>query len=123
MSNATPEQSAETAVKGFFGSLFDFQFKHFVSRRLAGVFYAVGLVIIGIAAVASLITGIVAGFASMANPYMFGGGGVVGGIFSIIGTILIVPVGTLIAVIVLRVWIEAVVALVAVAENTSSLRK
>lgn len=123
MSNATPEQSAETAVKGFFGSLFDFQFKNFVSRRLAGIFYAVGLIIIGLSAVIALITGIVGGFASMANPYLFGSGAVVGGVLSIIATIVIVPVATLVAVIILRVWIEAVVALVAVAENTASLRK
>lgn len=118
--STTPEQSAETAVKGFFGSLFDFSFKHFVSRRLAGIFYGVGLVVIAIAAVISLISGIASGFVMMTQ---FGSGGVVSGVFTILGSIVLVPIGTLIAVIILRVWIEAVVALVAVAENTASLRK
>ncbi len=121
MATATPPATpAETAVKGFFGSLFDFSFKHFVSRRLAGIFYGVGLVVIAISAIVGLIAGIGGGFVSMAQ---FGSGGVAAGIFSILGTIVLVPIGTLIAVIVLRVWIEAVVALVAVAENTASLRK
>jgi hypothetical protein len=122
MATATPPATpAETAVKGFFGSLFDFSFKHFVSRRLAGIFYGVGLVVIAIAAIVGLIVGIGGGFATMATQ--FGGGGIAAGIFAILGTIVVVPIGTLISIIVLRVWIEAVVALVAVAENTASLRK
>lgn len=120
MSNATPAPAAESAVKGFFSSLFDFSFKRFVSRRLAGIFYGIGLVAIALAGLVGLITGIGGGFVMMASPY---GDGIGGGVLSILASIVLVPIGAFVAVIVLRVWIEAVVALVTVAENTASLRK
>lgn len=118
--STAPSSPSETAVKGFFGALFDLSFKHFVSRRLAGVFYAVGLVIIGISALVALITTIGSGFLTIGTQY---GGGPLAGVLIILGGIVAIPIATILAVIVLRVWIEAIVALVAVAENTASLRK
>ena len=118
--STTPSSPPESAVKGFFGALFDFSFKHFVSRRLAGIFYAVGLVIIGISGLVALITTIGSGFITIGTPYS---GGTVAGVLIILGGIVAIPIATILAVIILRVWIEAVVALIAVAENTASLRK
>jgi len=118
--STTPSASPESAVKGFFGSLFDFSFKHFVSRRLAGIFYAVGLVIIGILALVALIATVGSGFVTIVTPYA---GGALAGVLIILGGVVAVPIATILAVIILRVWIEAVVALIAVAENTASLRK
>lgn len=113
--SATPN-----VIKRFFTSLFDFSFKTFVSRRLAGIFYGIGLASIAITAIVMFFTGVGSGITAMASPY---GPGIGGGLLLIAGSVVLVPIATFIAVIILRVWIEAVVALIAVAENTASLRK
>ncbi|MDZ8274430.1 DUF4282 domain-containing protein [Microbacterium aquimaris] len=97
--------------QGFFGALFDITFRTFITRRLATVFYVVGLVVIAIAFLGYLIAGLVAGFGAMRFD-------VATGILLLLGTLVLVPVLSFLAVIVLRFWIEAVVALIAVAENT-----
>ncbi|MDZ8171244.1 DUF4282 domain-containing protein [Microbacterium xanthum] len=97
--------------KGFFGALFDITFRTFITRRLATVFYVVGLVVIAIAFVGYLIAGLVTAFGAMRFD-------IATGILLLLGTLVLVPVLSFLAIIVLRFWIEAVVALIAVAENT-----
>ena len=105
-----PAQGPSSAGS-FFRSLFDFSFQRFISRKLAGIFYAVGLVVIALAFLIYFFGGIASGIGLM---QFNAGGGFMLLLVSIIGA----PSGAFVAVIVLRFWIEAVVALIVVAENT-----
>ncbi|GAA5203958.1 DUF4282 domain-containing protein [Microbacterium jejuense] len=97
--------------KGFFAALFDLSFRTFITRRLASVFYLVGLIAIGIGFVVYFVGGILSGISMMwFNPGA--------GISALLATIIVVPVLTFLAVILLRFIIEGVVALIAIAENT-----
>lgn len=97
--------------RGFVSALFDITFTRFITRRLASVFFLVGLVAIGIAFVGALAGGIVSGIGAL--PWNPGGG-----IALIASTVVVVPVLAFFAVVLLRFVIEAGVALVAIAENT-----
>ncbi len=97
--------------RGFLSALFDITFTRFITRRLASVFYLVGLVAIGIAFVSALFGGIISGVRSL--TWNLGGG-----IALILSTAIVVPVLAFFAVVLLRFVIEAGVALVAIAENT-----
>lgn len=99
------------AGKGFFSALFDLSFRTFITRRLASVFYLVGLVAIGIGFLVYIVSGILGATAVM--PFNVGAG-----VSALIATIVIVPVLTFLAIVLLRFIIEAVVALIAIAENT-----
>ncbi|MFE7846501.1 DUF4282 domain-containing protein [Microbacterium sp. NPDC057407] len=101
-----------TAIgRGFFAALFDLSFRTFITRRLASVFYLVGLIAIAIGFIVYLVNGIVGGVSLL--WYNTGAG-----ITAIIATVIIVPLVAFIAIIALRFIIEAVVALIAIAENT-----
>ncbi|MCT9821592.1 DUF4282 domain-containing protein [Microbacterium sp. W1N] len=102
---------ADDIGRGFLSALFDVSFTTFITRRLASVFYVVGLVAIGIAFIAGFFGGIIGGIRAL--WWNLGGG-----ISLIVSTIIVAPVLAFLAVVVLRFVIEAVVALVAVAENT-----
>lgn len=97
--------------RGFFGALFDLSFRTFITRRLASIFYLVGLVAIAIGFVVYFVTGLVNGIAAL----FFNVGA---GISLIVATVIIVPIVAFLAIIALRFIIEAVVALIAIAENT-----
>ncbi len=97
--------------RGFLSALFDVSFTRFITRRLASVFFLVGLVAIGIAFVSTFAGGIISGIGALSwNPG--------GGIALILSTIIVVPVVAFLAVVLLRFVIESGVALVAIAENT-----
>lgn len=97
--------------RGFLSALFDITFTRFITRRLASVFFLVGLVAIGIAFVSTFAGGIISGVGALAwNPG--------GGIALILSTVIVVPVLAFFAVVLLRFVIEAGVALIAIAENT-----
>lgn len=97
--------------RGFLSALFDITFTRFITRRLASVFFLVGLVAIGIAFVSTVAGGLISGIAAL--PWNPGGG-----IALILSTVIVVPVLAFFAVVLLRFVIEAGVALVAIAENT-----
>lgn len=102
---------AAAVGRGFFAALFDLSFRTFITRRLASVFYLVGLIAIAIGFIVYLVNGIVGG----ASLLWINAGA---GITAIIATLIIVPLVSFIAIIALRFIIEAVVALIAIAENT-----
>jgi Domain of unknown function (DUF4282) len=97
--------------RGFFRALFDLSFRTFITRRLASVFYLVGLIAIAIGFLVYFVSGLVSGI----NALFFNVGA---GISLIVATLIIVPIVTFLAIVVLRFVIEAVVALIAIAENT-----
>jgi hypothetical protein len=97
--------------RGFFRALFDLSFRTFITRRLASVFYLVGLIAIAIGFLVYFVSGLVSGI----NALFFNVGA---GISLIVATLIIVPIVTFLSIVVLRFVIEAVVALIAIAENT-----
>lgn len=97
--------------RGFFSALFDLSFRTFITRRLASVFYFVGLIAIGIGFIVYFAGGIINAISVM---WLNVGAGITG----LIATIIVVPVLTFLSIILLRFVIEAVVALIAIAENT-----
>lgn len=108
---ATDLSDAGATSRSFLAALFDLSFRTFITRRLASVFYFVGLVAIGIGFLVYFVGGVVRGSSLIwLNPGA--------GVSAIVATVVIVPVLTLLAIILLRFVIEGVVALIAIAENT-----
>lgn len=106
-----PVGDASDVGRGFLRALFDVSFRTFITRRLASAFYVVGLVAIGIGFLVYFIGGIVRSINLM--PYNTGAG-----VSLLVATLILVPIVTFLAIVVLRFVIEAVVALIAIAENT-----
>jgi hypothetical protein len=105
-----------SVVPGFFRALVDFKFVTFVTRRIAGFIYAILLVSI-------LLAGLVAFFGIVVSGVgLMTGGQLIPGLATVLGGIVLVPVGTLVAVVLARMIVEVNVALVAIAENTARLR-
>jgi hypothetical protein len=97
--------------RGFFRALFDLSFRTFITRRLASIFYLVGLIAIAIGFIVYFVSGLVTGIQAL----FFNVGA---GISLIVATLILVPIFTFLAIVILRFVIEAVVALIAIAENT-----
>lgn len=113
----SPAQVApRSAGADFFRSLLDVSFTTYITRRMAGVFYVIGLVAIGIGAVGALFRGLAGAFAAMSNSYTSGAG-----ILVLFASLIGVPLIALVLVIALRLSLEAGVALIAIAENTRKL--
>ncbi len=103
---------ADDIGRGFVSALFDISFRTFITRRLASVFYLVGLIAIAIGFIVYLVSGIISGVTYLVN------GNVGAGLSLIVATLILVPVIAMFSVIALRFVIEGVVALIAIAENT-----
>jgi len=99
MSNQLPLSKDD--AKGFFGELFDFSFKSWVTLRVAGLLYGIILVIIGIIALVSMIS-------------LFGSGDIVTIFLALIG----VPIVSLLAILFTRLAFESSIATIAIARNT-----
>ncbi len=97
--------------RGFFAALFDVSFRTFITRRLASIFYIVGLIAIAIGFLVYFVSGLYNGIRFLGfNPQA--------GVSLIVATLILVPIATFLSIVVLRFVIEAVVALIAIAENT-----
>ncbi len=89
--------------RGFVGSLVDLSFSAFVTTRLVPILYIIAVVLAGIIAVVVLLSGFMRG--------------IVTGLISLI----IAPLAFLLYVILARIWLELVIVLFRVAENTGEL--
>ena len=87
-------------AKTFFGSLFDFSFSSFITTKLIKLLFGAGIVLGGLAGIVSII-----GAFSTSVP---------AGLLALAAT----PVVYLLGVIVLRIWLELVMILFRVEENT-----
>ncbi|NTV07182.1 MAG: DUF4282 domain-containing protein [Chlorobium limicola] len=92
--------------ESFFGKLFDFSFKEFITLQLIKYLYIIGIIFAAITALGALI----GGFSAM--KYDFGKG-----IFSV----LMSPVVFILITVVVRLGLEAIVATFRIAENTSKM--
>lgn len=86
--------------KGFFAALFDFSFTEFITPKIVKVLYGIAVVLAGIAACGFILAGCQQG----------AGGGIV--------AIIVAPIVFLLYVIMARVWLEFIVAVFRIAENT-----
>ncbi len=98
---------------GFFSALFDLTFTRYVTRKLAGPVYIVGLVLIGLSTILALIYWL--GQAIATHTFL--------GAFVFLFGLIITVVGSALAILLLRVAIEVFVAIIAIAENTRPRRK
>lgn len=91
------------AEKGFLGSLFDLSFTEFITTRVIKVLFILAIIFSAIAAVAMIVSG-------------FAGGAISGIVLLIISPILF-----LVYVILARVWLELIIVIFRIAENTGRL--
>lgn len=96
----------------FFSSLFDFTFTNYVTRKLAGPVYVVGLVLIAL--------GIIVGFANSLTSAIATHAPI--GAFVFLFGVLITLVGAMLSVLLLRVGIEVFCAIIEIAQNTRRRR-
>ena len=89
--------------KGFMGSLFDLSFTEFVTTRIIKFLYIIAIIVAAIAAIAIIVSGFAQGF--------------VVGIISLI----LSPIIFLLYVVLSRVWLELIIVIFRIAENTGRL--
>jgi hypothetical protein len=94
--------------KGFFSTLFDLSFSEFITTKLIKILYILLLILVAIGFV-------VAFFGSLIT--MFSRGGFVQGLLGIV----LVPIGALIYIILARMWMELIIVVFRIAENTTEL--
>lgn len=97
---------------GLFRGLFDFNFNHFILLRLVKYAYIVGIILILVQATA-IVLSLTSGDSGTMHSSVTGTEKTVG--------IALSPILALVEIFVLRVFLEAVVALVRIAENSSDL--
>lgn len=90
-------------TKGFFASLFDLSFTEFVTTRIIKVLYVLAIILAAIASLAMLIGG-----------FSRGAGGAIMGL-------ILAPLLFLLYVIMARVWLEVIIVLFRIAENTGRM--
>ena len=93
--------------KGFFGALFDMSFSEFVIIKFIRILYIILLLLIAI----GLVVGVIGGFVSMFTD-SFGAG---------LWKIIAAPIGAIISVVMTRIWLEVLVVVFRIAENTTDL--
>lgn len=90
--------------KGFFGRLFDLSFNEFITTKIIKVLYVLSMIGAGFWALSVLF----AGFATKT----FGGA-----VFGLIGA----PIAFVLCVILARIWLETLIVLFRIAENTAKM--
>jgi Zn-dependent protease with chaperone function len=94
----------EPQGSSFFQALFDTSFREFITTRIIKVLYVLGMVLAGLGALGILIGGLSQGGAGVAS-------------------IIIAPLAFILWVISLRVWLELVIVIFRIADNTDILAK
>jgi hypothetical protein len=89
---------------GFFSKLFDTSFRDFITPSIARVVYIILIVLAGLWALVVL-----------------GGGFKSGSLGSVLGALILAPLGFLLGVLVSRIYIELVLVIFRIAENTKHL--
>ncbi|RME85960.1 MAG: DUF4282 domain-containing protein [Caldilineae bacterium] len=92
--------------KGCLGAFLDLQFNEFVTRRFISILYVIALIVILLAAVIGVVSGIVTLFNDAGQ-----------GLLLILASI----IGAIVYIILTRIWLELIVVVFKIAENTSEL--
>jgi hypothetical protein len=90
--------------KGFFTQLFDFSFTEFITTKIIKFIYIIGMIVTGLATIGIIISG-------FSQSVVIG---IVALIFS--------PLIFIIYVIILRVWLEIIIVIFRISENTELLK-
>jgi len=99
-----PQPTQDDSDKGFFGALFDFEFKNFVTIKVVKIVYIVVIVLAVLAWIAAVISGASRdGFLGFLGALVFGG------------------VGAFLYILLARVGLEVSIALIRTAQNTSKI--
>jgi glycerol-3-phosphate acyltransferase PlsY len=91
-------------IKGFFGSLFDLSFSEFVTTRIIQFLYILAIIFAVLAALLMVVRGLMSGSVHVA-----------------VLNIILAPVSFFISVLMARVWLELIIVVFRIAENTSRL--
>jgi len=105
MTEATESRPAPDTPSGFFGRLFDFSFEEFITLSIIKILYVLFVIAAGLAAL-----GIFVAFASQ------GGATLVAGLIA-------APIGFLLYVIMARVWLELLIVIFRIADNTAEIAR
>jgi len=97
--------------KGFFGALFDFTFSEFITTKIIKILYGIALVIAGIGTLGMIVS------AFSGGPFSRGSVGL--GILVLI----LSPIIFLVYAILSRVWLEFIIVIFRIAENTGEIAK
>lgn len=92
-------------ARGFLGSLFDFSFSSFVTSKVIKLLYALAILLAGLTALAL----VVAGFSDS--------------VLAGIGALVISPLVFLLYVIGARIWLEIVIVVFRISENTGEIAR
>lgn len=109
-----PQQPQSLDRGSFFSALFDFKFDKMVATRVIPVLYLIITIVFTIFAVFAFFAGIIAGFAAM-------GDSVGGGLVTLIGTIILVPLVYLIYLTIARVSLELYISVFKISQNTAQI--
>ncbi|MBM3324923.1 MAG: DUF4282 domain-containing protein [Calditrichaeota bacterium] len=93
-------------AKGFWGSLFDFSFTDFITSKIIRILY----VLLIIAAVVAALAAIVAGFTKSA-------------LLGVVTLLILGPLGFILAMICIRVYLEIILVIFRIAENTAEIAR
>lgn len=100
-----PEQFSLSDTSGFFSSLFDWNFKKFITLGVLQVLYIIGVILIALSVVLGMITAVMTMIQTS----------VIGGLISL----LIAPVAGLLGILWLRISLELVAVIFRIGQNTS----
>lgn len=89
----------------FFSTLFDFSFSRFIATKVIGLLYVLGMLSAG-----AILLGVIA--SGFDNGFLAG-----------LGSLIVAPIVTLIYLLFIRISLEALVAGITTAENTSKIRE
>ncbi len=97
------EQQVQAQAKGFFAKLFDFSFRDFITPTIVSILYGIFLILAGLGTIGFIISGFTIS--------------IIRGIIYLI----VSPIVFLLYAILIRIFLEAMVALIRIAQNTSDL--
>jgi len=103
--------------EGFFKSLFDFSFSHFVVTKMIKVLYGLAIIVAGILALIALISGLGAAVAAF-HGYSSSPGL---GVLAVIGGLIGAPLVFLLAVVCARVYLELLIVVFRICEHVAEI--
>lgn len=93
--------------KGFFGSLFDFTFTDFVTTKMIKLLYIILIIAIGIGTLVAIV-----------GCFTTCGGG-----WGLLSLLILGPIGFLVGVICIRIYLEIVIVIFRIAESTTEIAR
>lgn len=104
-----PQFDLQSEGKGFLAALFDVSMKEMVTPRIIRVLYIIGLIFIGLGVLGGLVTSLFSAFND--------------GMLALVGAIVALPIGAIIAVIFLRIYMELIILFFNIYDQLRDIRK